>query len=485
MIAYEASAGMRPMADTPEEYGGMPLGNTRRNIRMRNDWAYRQKLIAEEEKRKQEAIAARIEAIKAQKQESIENWKHEVAVRLDDEALTTKAEVTRQSKIVFDALQNTDPFADPDGTVATINSTLAKYPNIDDPTKLAIEARKKMAESHGAGQQKILALEAQTLAQKSGKPIESMITRYDTDGTPIYSKEKAEFIKTQIEIDKQKKEELDKVVGPYEQVIAKSNLEMNIVEDRLQNMGPNTELSDEAIKLNNQKREWEMRRSDAEIKKDLATLPRINSPEELKKLNAGDRYITPNGETATYSGKTLAPPAPPVYATGPLAEPSPPQATAPAVQQPPVTAPTKIAPPPTDQLIKQYESVVNDPSADFLTKAEARTKIADIKQQMESEAASAPRRAEAASRSMAQDISASAGANLQDELNKYYNTLFDSGSFNPATGTPMATKAGIDKETLRQGLQRIESIRTALGEDPKTIRLELEQIYSQATRSMQ
>ena len=344
MIAYEASAGMRPMIDTPEEYGGMPLGNTRRNIRMRNDWAYRQQLIEKEEKRKQEAIAARIAAIKAQKQESIENWKHEVAVRLEDEALTEKAEVTRQSKIGFDILQNTDPVADPDGTIATINSTLAKYPYIDGPTNVAMEARKKMAESHGAGEQKILALEAQTLAQKSGKPIESMIKRYDTDGTPIYDKKKTEFIKTQIEIDKQKKEERDKVVGPYEQVIAKSNLAMEIIDDQLQNMGPAVSWDPEAKKLINQKREWEMRRSDAEIKKDLATLPRINSLEELKNLNlnVGDRYIAPNGTPAAYSGKTLAPPPPPVYATGPVAEPLTPTTTAPAVQQLPVTAP--IAP---------------------------------------------------------------------------------------------------------------------------------------------
>jgi hypothetical protein len=499
MVAAEVNAGNRTSADLPEAYGGMPTGSTRRDIRMRDEWVKRQAIIDRDEQAKREAIQAQAERQRQDEADkraeeshfySTERSKIELANAQKAQVLSEKTAAQEQLEVanILNVLGTLDFKGNPQEAQAAMDKVLGDNSTGANSNQIkgAVENYRKIAQGYAVPIQQQEYITAMEVSKRSGRPFSDFVTFNDV-GEKTVNREAIALAQTDINMAAEREAKKAPQIDRLNREIGDLSAELTGATSAVAGENQNYEEAAKArvripelqSKLDNRRREF-----------DLLTLPRINSPEELKKLvdekqiRSGDRFIGSDGEAVTYTERSTPSTAP--TSAGTLAEPT----VTPSQAAPPTTNPaTQAAPSPTpqqsrDQKIKQYEAVVNDPNADFLTKAEAKTQIANIQQQIESENASAPKLKEAAARSTMQTSSAASVASLQGELNKYYDVLFDKGSFNPSTGTPMAAKAGIDKDTLKQGLQKIASIRTELGEDPKTIQLELEQIYSQALRSM-
>jgi hypothetical protein len=206
-------------------------------------------------------------------------------------------------------------------------------------------------------------------------------------------------------------------------------------------------------------------------------LPKVENAKQRSEIEVGESYvaITPMG-VMVITKTEEEPPAQPSPAAPTQAQPT-------QTEPKPTTAQgQKSTVQDQERRLVELENIANDPNANFLDKAKAQADIADIKRKIEAEKARTPKIREAEQRKKAQETSAQAGASLQKELDDYYKTIFDSGSFNPTTGTPTRVKEGINAETLKQALERIKSIRVAMGEDPRNVDPELEQIYIDATR---
>jgi hypothetical protein len=207
----------------------------------------------------------------------------------------------------------------------------------------------------------------------------------------------------------------------------------------------------------------------------LKNLPRPETDDDFAALNIGDEFVTKDkdGRFTVLTKKDVPSPS-----TTPPAQPSgQPQAATPPVTQ---TAPQPTATP--QRTIEEAQAILESDSADFLEKARAEADIADAKKQIEAEKRSGARIREAEGRRQEQAQSAAEVAELQDGLNSYYDLFFEAGQFNPATGMPTKVKEGISAENIKKGLEKIREARIKLGEDPRNIDPELEQIYINATR---
>jgi hypothetical protein len=209
-------------------------------------------------------------------------------------------------------------------------------------------------------------------------------------------------------------------------------------------------------------------------------LPRPETEEEFAEIEVGARFVTKDkdGRFVVLTKKDAAQPQP-----TPTPQPSgQPQAATPTATQP---TPQPTATP--QKTIEEAQAVLESDSADFLERARAEADIAAAKKQIEAEKRSGARIREAESKRQEQAQSATEVAELQDELNSYYDLFFEAGQFNPATGMPTKVKDGISAENLKKGLEKIREIRIKLAdpreENPaKNIDPELEQIYINATR---
>lgn len=492
--AQQVRSGNAPESELPEAYGGRPQGTTRRSMRMQAAW--------------DAAAALEIERQKALKEE--ENSRVALQLRINEDARQqAQMEINKAASVQADLKENTikehalelanaiTGYIKPDGTfqkgisiddedaVEKLQSLAIKYDQAGNnpiaselyKTKLkdAIEKRNNKIEKSRLGE-----LSALDLSIRTNKPM-SAFGEYDERGVFNPNVQSMAIEKSKLDVSKEEAA----AVAPQ---IQKLKIENNTIDDEI--ITTSSLLDRETNKK--VKGEYEAKLESLRTRKfkndlnvidlDPSTrnLPRVKSAEELAKIKAGDPYVSISPVGINVVIKTeKKPEVQPQATTAPVtAEPQ--NVQQPARPEPQKEKPTSIQV--QEELIKESDKIINNPNSDFLDRAKAQADKASAQKKIDEEAAKTPkvRRAEQAAR--AQQISAKAGASLQDELNKYYNTIFEAGSFNPATGTPTKVKGGIDAKTLKQALERIKSLRVSMGEDPRNVDPELEQIYIDATR---
>ena len=214
----------------------------------------------------------------------------------------------------------------------------------NDQIKGKVEYYKKMAQGYTMPIQQQEYITAMEVSKRSGRPFSDFVTFNDV-GEKTVNREAIALAQTDIAMAAEREAKKAPQIDRLNREIGDLSAELTGATSAVAGENQNYEEAAKArvripelqSKLENRRREF-----------DLLTLPRINSPEELKKLNVGDRYITPNGKTATYVGESKTTSVAPTSA-GTVAEPSamptqpPPPTTNSATQTAPVPK-TKNAP---------------------------------------------------------------------------------------------------------------------------------------------
>jgi len=456
-------------ADMPEAWGGRPRGTTRRAIRMQKAWDDERKIAMEEQEsaRKQYEFN-RASEILARKQYMDESrYDREMEEYSAKQKLDAQKEFERQG--FTSALNQLDPNSDKFNEQLAENYRLyplaALIPEVKatvDEYKLANQAYR---ESKKAGEQESKAEEAFRVQQEAtaaqlgidtSEFVDPNTGEYDRIGLMrrIGEEQAASGIKSQISDILDKKSEQEAMLKSETKQSNKKAISDNIAKFEEQLTRRNNELFDVDPKLKN--------------------LPRPENEEEFAEIEVGAKFVTKDkdGRFVVLTKKDAVQPKPT----------SPQPSGQPQVDTPTATQPTPQPTATPQKTIEEAQAVLESDSADFLEKARAEADIAAAKKQIETEKRSGARVREAEGRKQEQAQSAVEVAELQDELNSYYDLFFEAGQFNPATGMPTKVKEGISAENIKKGLEKIREARIKLGEDPRNIDPELEQIYINATR---
>jgi|694.fasta_scaffold80864_2 hypothetical protein len=473
--------------DLPEDYGGRPQGSSRRAFRMQQAWdagyaaeMERQKQMREQaEFERQQEIRDREEVVNIARRESqIEEFR--AKQKLDSEKETQRAGFDSE----FSELDPRTP-----EFMEQYTGLLKKYPavrlipEIKEVTDAHVELynvyrdTEKESALQDEERSRLGELSALEYSLKTNKPM-STFGYYDENGKFKPNIQALAVEKTKMEIEKAERDAVEPEINRLKTENSQIDDEIIQTEYLLKREKSAKLKSEYEAKLESlNKRKFNNDLNVINLDPATRDLPKVENAKQRSEIEVGESYvaITPMG-VMVITKTEEEPPAQPSPAAPTQAQPT-------QTEPKPTTAQgQKSTVQDQERRLVELENIANDPNANFLDKAKAQADIADIKRKIEAEKARTPKIREAEQRKKAQETSAQAGASLQKELDDYYKTIFDSGSFNPTTGTPTRVKEGINAETLKQALERIKSIRVAMGEDPRNVDPELEQIYIDATR---
>jgi len=369
MVAAEVNAGNRTSADLPEAYGGMPTGSTRRDIRMRDEWVKRQAIIDREEQAKREAIQTQAENQRKDEEDkraqeshfySTERAKIELANAQKAQVLADKTAAQEQLEVanILNVLGTLDFKGNPQESQAAMDKVLGDNSTgaNNDQIKGKVEYYKKMAQGYTMPIQQQEYITAMEVSKRSGRPFSDFVTFNDV-GEKTVNREAIALAQTDIAMAAEREAKKAPQIDRLNREIGDLSAELTGATSAVAGENQNYEEAAKArvripelqSKLENRRREF-----------DLLTLPHINSPEELKNLKNGDRFIAPNGETSTYIEQT-AQPTP--TSAGPVAEP----VTTPS-QPTPVTTSTATQTAPVPKTKNAPELLTAAQKVDALTK---------------------------------------------------------------------------------------------------------------------
>jgi hypothetical protein len=486
--AQEVRGGRAPAEMLPEDYGGRPTGESRRSIRMQEAYdAQQAQALQQQQAMRQQAeldrqreIQDREELVNIARRESqIEEFR--AKQKLDSEKETQRAGFDSE----FSELDPRTPeFMDQYTGLLKKYPAVRLIPAVKEVTDAHIELHKvyrdteKESELQDEERSKLGEISALEFSLRTNKPI-STFGYYDENGKFKPNIQALAVEKTKMEMAKAERDAVEPEINRIKTENSQIDDEIIQTESLLKREKSAKLKSEYEAKLESlNKRKFNNDLNAIDLDPATRDLPKVENAKQRSEIEVGESYvaITPMGVRVLTKTEEEPPAQTPTTAPAQGAQPTQTEPEPTPVKEQRSTVQNQ------EQRLGELESIVNDPNANFLDRAKAQADIADIKRKIEAEKARTPKIREAEQRKKAQETSAQAGASLQKELNDYYKTVFESGSFNPATGTPTRVKDGINAETLKQALERIKSIRVAMGEDPRNVDPELEQIYIDATR---